>query len=101
MRRRNPKADDTVATVEPRRDISLTYQRMITQFQADKQKAIQATPEFETTEMGMRVLEKGKVKLTNGIPEVVVQTVLKRDVVAAQWDERITRFNDRWVGVKG
>lgn len=101
MRRRNPKVDDTVATVEPRRDISLTYQRMMKQFLADKEKAIQATPEFETTEMGMRVLEKGKVKLTNGIPEIVVQTVLKRDVVSAQWDERIARFDKRWIGVKG
>lgn len=76
---------------------NLTYDHILSMRRAEMQAAIDAVPEFETVTVNVPALDaKGNVKKdADGIPMLVEKKLLKRDVVRAQWADKIKPDEDR------
>ncbi len=81
---------------------NLTYDHILAMHKAEADAAIAAVPEFETVELTVPALDgKGKPRLdAEGIPMLSKKVLLKRDVVRAQWADKLKvdeeRAHDRY-----
>lgn len=76
---------------------NLTYDHILAMVKADAEAAIASVPEFEVVELDVPALDgKGKAKLdADGFPMLVKKRLLKRDVVRAQWADKLKPHEER------
>jgi len=76
---------------------NLTYDHILAMVKADAEAAIASVPEFEVVELDAPALDpKGKPKLDgDGFPMLVKKRLLKRDVVRAQWADKLKPHEER------
>lgn len=81
---------------------SLTYHRRVAALHRAKADAIKAVPEYDVKEVGVRKVNKaGDLILENGMPVIVEQRVLVRDLVQSEWDDKIKAYEDSYPAHKG
>jgi hypothetical protein len=70
---------------------NLTYDHILAMKKAEAEAAIASVPEFEVVELDIAALDgKGNPKKdADGIPMLVKKRLLKRDVVRAQWADKL------------
>lgn len=88
----NPKAPE--AAKSPGKVRNLTHEGIRAHLEQNKQAAMLATPPFEVTKVHLPKKDaKGAVvKDADGFVELIEKVVLKRDLVAAEWDEKIAGY---------
>jgi len=76
---------------------NLTYDHILAMKRAEAESAINAVPEFEVVELEVPSLDaKGNPKKdADGIPVLVKKRLLKRDVVRAQWADKLKPHEER------
>jgi len=76
---------------------NLTYDHILAMVKADAEAAVASVPEFEVVELDVPALDgKGKPKLDgDGFPMLVKKRLLKRDVVRAQWADKLKPHEER------
>jgi hypothetical protein len=76
---------------------NLTYDGMLDHQRQLRDIALQAIPQYETISTSVPKKDKnGKIVLDDdGIPTLVEKRLLKRDVVAAEWADRLKPYEDR------
>jgi hypothetical protein len=76
---------------------NITYDQMLARQEELKAAAIAAVPEYETTTASIPKKDKsGKVVTDDdGFPVLVEKRMLKRAIVAAEWDDRLKPFIER------
>lgn len=86
-----PKPAPVLAPAKVR---NLTHESVVQHLQMNKQAAIAAAPPFEVIKVHLPEKDaKGNpVKDSDGFVKLVEKVVLKRDMIAAEWDEKIARF---------
>lgn len=76
---------------------NLTYDDMLNRQQQLRDAALAAVPEYETVRTFVPKKDKaGKIVLDDdGVPTLVEKRLLKRDVVAAEWADRLKPYEER------
>jgi hypothetical protein len=75
---------------------NLTYDHILAMKRAEAEAAVASTPEFEVVELDVAALDaKGKPKLDgDGLPTLVKKRLLKRDIIRAQWADKLKPHED-------
>lgn len=76
---------------------NLTYDFVLSHLQAERDSALAAISEFEVVTLDVPKRDKaGKVVVDeDGVPTLVTKRLLKRDVVAAQWVDKLKPHEER------
>jgi hypothetical protein len=76
---------------------NLTYDHILAMHRAEAEAAIASVPEFDVVELDVPAVDgKGKPKLdADGIPTLVKKRLLKRDLVRAQWADKLKPHEER------